>query len=433
MSTISKVVNNSMWIILCRIIKVGLAAILAIFTARLLGAADYGVLNYASALISFVSPFVLLGYNATLVKELLTENDDGIVLGTAIMSSVGCSILGMVISVVISYAISPMDNVAIKVTAVYSVTLLFHSTELIQYWFQAKYRSKVVAIVGVIAYAIVSGYKIVLLYYQVGVYWFAFSNAMDYLIISVVLVYIYIKEGNQPLRFSKNKFLQMTSRSYYYAISAFMVNVFTHVDNVMIKSILGNEQIGIYSVAVTCAGMFTFVFVAIIEAMRPYILEGKKINENIFEQRLKILYSVLVYSGMFCGIGITIGAKLIIQLLYGVIYRDSATVLKVLIWNTVLSCIGGAKDIWILAEQKQKYLLSLNAIGVICNIILNVIMIPTFGIIGAAISTVITQFLSNILLSILFKHLRRNMVILLHALNPMELLQIISFIKKRGK
>ena len=198
----------------------------------------------------------------------------------------------------------------------------------------------------------------------------------------------------------------------------------------MIKSILGNVQNGFYSVAVACSGMFTFVFAAIIEAMRPYVLDGKKQSITVFEERLKSLYSILVYLGVICSIVVCISAELIISIVYGNEYLSSAIVLQILIWHTILSCIGGAKDIWILAEQKQKYLLLLNTLGVVLNIIINMILIPKIGIVGAAVATLATQFFSNILLCIFIKDLRRNMCILAQALNPMVVFKSIKLIFK---
>lgn len=416
-----KIINNAAWIIACRIIKVLLAVLVSVFTARLLGPDNYGILNYASSVTAFITPFVLLGFNSILVNELLSRDDsadEGTILGTAIFSCMACSLLGIILSAAMAYLIAPGDKVALGVTIAYSTTLVFHSLELIQYWFQAKYRSSVVAWVGVAAYVVVSIYKIMLLVFRVSIYWFAFSNAFDYLIISAVLLLLYKKENNPKLKYSKKVFRHLISIGKYYMISSFMVTVFTKVDKLMIKSLLGNEPNGLYAVAVTCSGMFTFVFSAIIEAMRPYILEGKNQSNDIFEKRLGALYSILVYLGIACSIVVSLFSDIIILLVYGSEYAGASVSLKILIWYTALSCIGGAKDIWILAERKQRYLLLLNAAGVFSNILLNIVLIPTCGIAGAAIATLITQFFSNILMCIFIKDLRHNIWILWESLKP---------------
>ncbi len=430
-----KVINNAAWMITCRVIKVLLAAFVSIFTARMLGPDHYGILNYASSVTAFISPFVLLGFNSILVNELLSQDaaDEGTILGTAVSSSLICSFFGIILSAAMAYLIAPGDQIAVGVTVVYSTSLVFHSLELIQYWFQAKYRSSVVALVGVVAYVVVSIYKIVLLACRVCIYWFAFSNAFDYLIISAVLFFLYKKEKNPRLRFSSKTFKHLISLGKYYMISAFMVTMFTKVDKLMIKSLLGNQLNGLYAVAVTCSEMFTIVFASIIEAMRPYILEGKKKNNEVFEKRLGALYSILVYLGIACSIVVSLFADIIIHVVYGSAYAGASSALKILIWYTALACIGGAKDIWILAERKQKYLLLLNAAGVVSNVLMNAVLIPACGITGAAIATLFTQFFSNILMCILIKDLRHNIWILWKALKPSVLVMGFQTILQRVK
>lgn len=432
----NKVFNNAAWIIACRIIKVLLATLVSVFTARMLGPDNYGILNFASSVTSFISPFVLLGFNSILVNELLSHNnidDEGTITGTAIISSIICALFGIILSAVIAYMIDPSDKIAIGVTIVYSTSLIFHSLELIQYWFQAKYRSNAVALVGVVAYVVVSIYKILLLVLSVSIYWFAFSNALDYLIISGVLLYLYYKENNPKLRYSRNVFRHLISIGKYYMISSLMVTIFTKVDKLMIKSLLGNQENGLYAVAVTCSGMFTFVFAAVIEAMRPYILEAKNESNVIFEKRLGALYSILIYSGIACSTVVTLFADIIIKVVYGSAYSGASSSLKILIWYTSLSCIGGAKDIWILAERKQRYLMLLNTAGVITNVLLNIVLIPIYGINGAAIATLITQFFSNIFICLFIKDLRHNIWILWKSLNPSVLLVSYRLLSEKVK
>ncbi len=423
-----KVVSNAAWIIACRIIKAVLGVVISVLTARFLGPSNYGLVNYASSVTAFFAPIVLLGFNSILVQEILFhKEEEGKILGTSIASTLMASFVGIALTTLAAFAIAPSDGDSIVVCTIFSVSLIFQATELIQFWFQAKYKSKTIALVGLFAYVIVSGYKVVLLVLKVNVYWFALTNAFDYLIISAILLYIYKKGGNQKLEFSKPVFKRLFSSGRYYIVSSLMIVVFAQTDKIMIKAMLGNDQNGFYSAAVACAAMTITFFSAVIEAMRPYILEGKQQREDEFERRLKLLYSILVYTALISSLVICLFSDLIIKILYGSAYMEASGALKVVIWYTALSCLGGAKDIWILAENKQRYLLWLNTSGAVLNIVLNYFLISKIGIVGAAISTLITQFFSNIFLCVVIKELRHNMYLLLQSLNPSA---IISIIKK---
>ena len=167
--------------------------------------------------------------------------------------------------------------------------------------------------------------------------------------------------------------------------------------------------------------------------MRPYILEGKQKNDALFEERLKSLYTILIWSALISSLVFCVFSDLIVGLLYGGAYVGTSAALKVVIWYTGLSCIGGAKDIWILAEGKQRYLLWLNTSGAVLNIVLNYFMIQKIGIVGAAISTLITQFFSNIFMCVVFKELRHNMHLLFEAINPSGMVRAIKSVVAAAK
>lgn len=416
------VIRNAGWIIACRIIKALLGVVVSVLTARFLGPSNYGLVTYASSITAFFAPIVLLGFNSILVQEILFHSDEeGEILGSAIFSALICSFAGIALTAVTAFLLAPSDTESIVVCAIFSISLIFQATELIQYWFQAKYKSKTIALVGLFAYVIVSAYKILLLVLKVDVYLFALTNAFDYMIISIILIYLYRKGDNQKFTFSKTIFKRLFQSGRFYIVSSLMIVVFAQTDKVMIKAMLGNDQNGYYSAAVACAAMTITFFSAVIEAMRPYILEGKQKSDGTFEERLILLYTILIWSALISSLLLCVFSDFIVSLLYGSAYIGTSRALKVVIWYTGLSCIGGAKDIWILAEGKQRYLLWLNTSGAVLNICLNYFLIQEIGIVGAAISTLITQFFSNIFLCIVFKELRHNMYLLFRAINPVGL------------
>ena len=83
-------------------------------------------------------------------------------------------------------------------------------------------------------------------------------------------------------------------------------------------------------------------------------------------------------------------------------------IMRIIVWYAVFSYFGGAKDVWILAEGKQKYLLFLNAGGAFFNIALNLMFIPLWKGNGAAVASLITQIFTNVGMCIILKPLRKN-------------------------
>lgn len=423
----NKVVKNASWIIVCRIAQSLIALIIGMLSARYLGPSNYGLLNYANSVVAFVVPLAQLGLRNVLVEEIVSHPDrEGKTLGTSIVMSVASSILCIFGCLAFVSIVNAGERETFIVCALYSISLVFQVTEMIQYWYQAKLLSKYTSIVSLIAYAIVSVYKFCLLILNKSIYWFAISYAFDFFIISIVLFFIYRKIGNQKLSFSFSLGKQLFSKSKYYIVANMMVTVFAQTDKIMIKMIVGNAENGYYSTAVTCAGVAGFVFGAVIDSLRPVIFESRKVSHKDFEKKMILLYSIIFYMGITQSVFFTIFAKQMIKILYGSAYLAAIPLLKVVTWYSVFSYMGMVRNIWMLAEEKQRYLWIINMSGALLNVVGNLIMIPYIGAVGAAIASVLTQFFTNFLLCFVIAPIRPTALMIMRALNPKQLLDLLK-------
>ncbi len=414
-----KVKKNAAWIIGCKIAQSILAFVISMLTARYMGPSNYGLLTYAQSIGTFVVPLMQLGLNWIIVYELINDpENEPKILGTSILLSLGSGLFCIIGIFMFTSFVNTGEHETILVCVLYSINLLFQAVELIQYWFQSKYLSKYTSVVSLIAYVIVSGYKVFLLVTKKSVAWFAISYSIDYFLISFTLLYLYKHLTNNRLCFSMAVAKKLLSKSKYYIITGLMINVFLQTDRVMLKLMLGNASNGIYSAAATCAGVGGFVFLAIIDSMRPFILQNKKDNNGLFEYSTMQLYSIIIYSAFLYAFALTVFSNIIVMILYGKDYSASAGVLRILSWCMILQYYGGAKDIWILAEEKQKYLIPLNFTGAISNIVLNYIFIQLFAEKGAAIASLLTMFITNVAMIAIIPALRHNTHILIQSTNP---------------
>lgn len=427
----NKVIKNASWIIACKVVQSLLGLVISMLTARYLGPSNYGLINYAASLVAFVVPIMQLGLNNIMVQEIVNNSgEEGKIIGTATTMSFLSSLACIVGVVSFSCIANRGETDTIIVVALYSILLIFQSIELVQYWFQAKYLSKYTSITMLVAYTVVSIYKIILLATGKPVYWFAISNAFDYCIISIALLVIYKRIGTQRLGFSKAIASRMFAKSKYYIVSSMMVTIFAQTDRIMLKLMLDNSAAGFYSAAVACAVMTSFVFTAIIDSARPSIFESKRTSEEAFEKNLSRLYSVIIYLSLLQSVAMTVLANFIIRILYGAQYLESIPALQIVVWYTTFSYMGSVRNIWMLAENKQKYLWVINLSGALANVILNYLLIPVMGIIGASIASLVTQFFTNVFIGYVFSPIKGNNRIMLAGCNPKSIMEILK--KTRG-
>lgn len=428
----NRVIKNASWIIGIQLVKSLLGMVISMLTARFLGPSNFGLINYAASIVAFVTPIMYLGLTGVLVQEIVNNPEkEGEILGTSIFMSLISSVL--CISGVISFSAiaNRGERDTIIVCALYSILLVFQSLEMIIYWFQAKLLSKYSSMVSLAAYIIISGYKIYLLATHKSIYWFAVSNALDYMIIAVGAYVVYKKLGGAKLKFDVNLAKRLFSKSRYYIVSNMMIAIFAQTDRIMLKLMINDSATGYYSAAVTCAGMTGFVFTAIIDSFRPMIFDDKKTNEKQYEKDMCRLYGIIIYLSLFQSAGITAFSAIIIKILYGSAYYASINVLKLVVWYTTFSYLGSVRNIWILAEDKQKYLWIINLSGALANVILNYILIPIMGVMGAALASLVTQIFTNVIIGFIMKPIRYSNTLMLRSLNPKEMIKAMKFLLKR--
>ena len=197
-----------------------------------------------------------------------------------------------------------------------------------------------------------------------------------------------------------------------------MVTIFAQTDRIMLKGMLDNKAVGFYSAAVTCALMTQFIFGAILDSARPAILGKKGVNNGQYELNMKRLYAIIIYLSLLQSICMTILAPLIIRILYGNSYTPAIPALIIIVSYTTFSYLGAARNIWILGEEKQQYLVPINVMGAGANVILNMCFIPFWGINGAAFASLITQVFTNVITGFILKPIRRSNYLMFEAISP---------------
>ncbi|MFH1511904.1 MAG: flippase, partial [Bacillota bacterium] len=354
-----------------------------------------------------------------LVHELITRGKrEGAVLGTSLAIGSLASFFCFLGVCAFAFFVNASEQEIVIVCCLYSIGLLFQAADMLQFWFQAKLQSKYYAVAMLIAYTAVSAYRVALLLSHKSVYWFALTAAIDHGVVALILFFAYRRKGGAKLSFSKTVAKEMLRKSRHYILPALMVSIFAETDKLMLKWMIGQEVVGYYSAAVTISGLSSIICAAIINSFRPVIFENKEKSDAAYEGSVVQLYSVIIYFSLVQCVGIAALSGVLVGGLFGADYAPAATVILVLVWYTGFSYLGAVRDIWLLGENKQSLLWKINLCGVLLNIALNLLLIPLWGIHGAAAATLTTQLFTNVLLGFVFKGIRRNNTLMARALNP---------------
>lgn len=403
----NRFLQNTGWMAFAQIYQMVISLFIGVISARYLGPTNYGTINYAASYISFFTIFCALGLEGIVVKEMISKREqEGIILGSGIAMRLIAGVLSMIAVCVIVYFLNPNDSVLLTVTFLQSIILPFNAFHLIDMWYQSKLNSKVSTIIRCISYTLMSLYKIYLLITGKSVEWFAFSTSLDSLLIALMFMLMYRRNGTRKLKFDYNTSKELLLQSYHLIISTMMAVLYSQMDRVMIGKMMTQTDVGFYTAAATICNMWVFIPQAFANSARPVIMEQKDKDSNMYIRRLKQLMGFIFWIGALFSIVFTVMADFIIHVLYGDAYTMAKGPLIILIWSTVFSSLSYPRSIWMICENKQNYTKYILIWGVILNLILNYYGIKYLGIIGAAIATLFTEIMTCIISPLFYKEMR---------------------------
>ena len=406
--TKKKFIGNTSWMMVNRVYSMIISLIVGALSARYLGPSNYGLLNYGTSIISFFTTVSSLGLASTLVVELVQrEKERGKILGTALVFRFFVSLFSFIMIYFIVLLLEPGNRQLIVVTMLQAIAVILNTHEVLLYWFQMRLEMQKVTIASMIALTVTAVWRIGLLIKKASVEFFALSNSITALVTCIcVILFFYYSKDAPKLSYNRKTGINLISSSYHFIISGLAVNLYTQLDRIMLGKTVSTEAVGYYSAAMTIANLWVFVPQAIIDSARPVLTEIKKANDENFLEKFKILLCGINMLGAMVGIAILIFGKVAIWILYGRSYDPAVPALMILVWATNFSMIGTARSIWIVTENKNKYVKYYIFIGAIVNVILNSLLIPIWGINGASIATLISQIVVGIIAPYFFKNTR---------------------------
>jgi O-antigen/teichoic acid export membrane protein len=413
----NKTVKNSAWIISERIFSIGLNTIVTILAARYLGAEGYGIISYGASFVTLFLGVMRLGLDAIIVNELIkNKNKQGELLGTSIGLRLISGFMSVIMILALVLVLNHNSAIIQAVAAAQGVMLIFQAFYILDYWFQARLESKYVSIAKVLASISIFIYSLYLLTSGRGILWFALSLSISSLVISVMLLYFYKKNGGQNLIYSKETAKYLLSKSYHFIIASIIVSVYLQIDKIMIVNLLGGIQLGIYSAAYTLCIAWGFLQEAIITSIRPSVFHAKQYSADAYLKKLKQLYFILFWVSIIISAIISLSAPLLIDVLFGAEYKDAALVTSIMVWFMPLSTLGSARNVWLVSEDSGKYTKYFLIYGVLANVALNLLWLPSIGIVGAAIATIITEVVTLFLAPLLYGATRQHSRIVIDAI-----------------
>ena len=404
---------NTSWLMVERILRMGVSLFVGIYVARYLGPERYGFLSYANSFVGIFLAFATLGLDEIVVRELVkTPEQREIILGSSFfLKLVGTLLMWMAILAAVPFTENDLKaNILITIIAFGAV---FQAFNVIDFNFQAKVKSKYVVHAQFVQLIVSSIVKIILVVNESPLIWFASVYCLDAIVLAVGLVFVYFYNGENIFcwkwSFETSKYL--LHDSWPLILAGVVVSVYMKIDQVMIKEMLGAKEVGLYAAAVKLSEAWYFLPMAITSSLFPAIINAKIYQKEDYFQRLQKLYDLMVWIAVAIALPTAILSPWIVELLYGNEYLESSSVLIIHIWSGIFVFLGVASSKYLLAENYIKKTFYRTFVGALLNIIMNYYLIGIMGINGAALSTFASHFFAAYFYDILDKDLRKMFIL----------------------
>ena len=407
-----KYFNNTLWLFISKILSLFSTVFVGAWVARYLGAENFGLLMYSNNLVALFIPIAMIGLNDIVIKELLVSDNPkkiDTILGTAF----GLKFIFGFISVLLILGLLFLNNDVFEVKvliAIFSSYLLLQSLEVFDFYFQSQVKSRFVVYSRIIAVSISSIVKIILINLNYNIAFFAIAIVLE-LIITHFVTFLYFKKTEISFlleKFDKEYAKSLLKKSWPLLLSGLMYVFYIKIDQIMVKEILGAHSAGLYAVAINLSEVWYFIPNIIAASFFPAILMYKTKSKNIYYKRITNLYSLLFWVAILIAVFITLFGSTIINYLYGGVFLEANSILNIYIWSNVFFFFTTISSKWLVAEGFYLHSFYRNIVGAIINVVLNFILLEKIGVIGAAISTLISYSFVGLFYDLFFKELRVN-------------------------
>ena len=392
-SSLQDILKNTGWLVIDKVGRMGIGLVVSVWVARYLGPQQFGMMNYAISFVALFMIFSYLGLDGIVVRELVKNPlDRREILGTAFVLRFSCGFVAFVLALLTIKILRPGDELMFRVIAITAVLTITQAFDVIDMWFQSQVASKYTVLARSTAFLITTGVRVALILVKAPFIAFVWAAMVEYALSAAALAIVY--QGREKLiqewSASIKRVKLLLKDSWPLLLASFSMVIYQKIDQIMLGEMVGNNAVGIYAAAAKISEIWYFIPMNIVSSIFPSVLKARAENPGLYYRRLQRLFSLMTATSLALAIPMTFAAKYLMPQVYGQEFSAAAPILAIHIWAGVFVFMGVAQSSWDLAENMTRLYLIRSTCGAVINIALNLLLIPLYSGVGAAIATVIS-------------------------------------------
>lgn len=360
--------------------------------SRVLGPSRFGEIIYANVIIFYASILNQFGFNQYLIVEISQSNKNVNIISEILSIRILTSLF-LISIILLILLISNLIKTPVGIlVAINSASLFFSALDLSGYYY-----GKEKMTVPVITQSLGAIVNVILVIFFVKTPDDVYLVAIFYVIyqaLGFTLMMFFYKDKIYSLTFDfpKIKYFKHYKYSIHLGLSNILDQVSKNAAPLLIGLFLTTAQLGIYNGAERIYQYIMFFFISLMTTYMPLIYRSCKNKTKTDLQKLNIIFYSLLIIGLLVTLSTYFLSKLIIILVFGNAFVESASILK--LWSLIMFTIPISMFIGnvMIGQGKTNDFLKLTITVTCISIIMTFLAVKYYGFVGAFY----TQFLINI-------------------------------------
>lgn len=314
------------------------------------------------------------------------------ILNTIFLISVSLSAAGLFFSNQISELILGTSSYS-QLFFILFITLFFENISyFLLYYFKTLEKSKFVVLITTISSVVNFALNIILVYYyKLGIEGIMIAQLVSGAVVVVILIPMIFKDYLITIDG------ELIKKVFTFSAPLFVGSIFAILlevsDRYLIDFYLNKSQVGIYSFSYRIALIMNLFVISFRTAWAPRAINSYK--EGGYSTDFGQVFTKLIASTLLIFISVSLLAGDVFNLeifgidLFNSEYAPGVTIIPFVLTGYIFSAFAGFYSVYPLVKGKSKHFLISDIGALMVNLILNVLLIKQFGIMGAALATLI--------------------------------------------
>lgn len=407
---VRRMASNSGWLLVDKVLRGGGGLAILVILGRMLGVERYGEYGLALAIIGIFSALAVMGLDGVVVRRLIeTEGNSSSVLGTALRLRWIGGILALVGALLTSKLLQTQSATLVGLVALLSGAFLFQSSDVIDYWFQAQLQAGPVVKVRITVFILGSLAKIAALLAGASLLSLGWIVLFEAFAASLGLLWAAWRHGiisRHLWSWSPDEARIQLALAWPLLISGLMVALFFKIDQVLLGWLRGVKDVGIYQSALRLVELWNLLPTIILPSFYPGLIRLYQSDRHAYQRRLEVLFGSFALAAWgILAVNITL-SNILVRQLFGVDFAGGGIVLAVLAISLLFHYSAHIRAQVLLVESLTLYHTPIVILSIILMLVMNLLLIPRYGPVGAAIATIVSSCFSGLISSFLFPRLR---------------------------